>query len=190
MNSLIPQHLSVRMTLSPPSVRVTHVTTFMSLHSCHSIMCLSAHVTLSEVHILHVTLIMSHSFPASLSPCRGTEGQLAGGAASSSSTHWHQGTHNTPAGPLPPFPFPLPPEYDAALSTKYATVMDMRARIKAGGMEESRRQQLQAVVQAYFRDWLQSSSLIRQVGGVEQCLDSGGFAVSSLETHPYSDRQP
>lgn len=50
-------------------------------------------------------------------------------------------------GPLPPLPFPLPPEFDAALNRKYAVVTDMRAQIKQGVLDDARRQQLQASIQ-------------------------------------------
>lgn len=94
---------------------------------------------------------------------RGTAGPLAGGAASGASSQWTPGAHRAPHGPLPALPYPLPTEYDKALQSKYAVVTDLRARIKGSVLEEGRRQQLQGVIQAYFREWLHSSGAIRQV---------------------------
>lgn len=95
--------------------------------------------------------------------CRGAAGPLAGGAAHSASTQWLPGIHKQQAGPLPPLPFPLPDAFDAALQHQYSVVTDLRGRIRGSGLDEGRRNQLQVVIQSYFREWLHSSGAIRQV---------------------------
>eukprot|EP00775_Hariotina_reticulata_P013625 gene13625-13751_t len=72
-------------------------------------------------------------------------------------------SHSSQQGPLPAIPFPLPPEYDAALQQQYSVVTELRSRIRGSGLDEARRNQLQAVIQSHFREWLHSSGAIRQV---------------------------
>jgi hypothetical protein len=75
--------------------------------------------------------------------CRGTTGPLAGGVAHHASTHWQPNSHKSSQGPLAAFPFPLPPEYDAALQQQYGVVTELRSKIKGSGLDDSRRQSLQ-----------------------------------------------
>lgn len=75
--------------------------------------------------------------------CRGTSGPLAGGVAHHASTHWQPNSHKSSQGPLAAFPFPLPPEYDAALQQQYGVVTELRSKIKGSGLDDSRRQSLQ-----------------------------------------------
>jgi hypothetical protein len=44
---------------------------------------------------------------------------------------------------LAPFPFPLPPEYDAALQQQYGVVTELRSKIKGSGLDDGRRLSLQ-----------------------------------------------
>lgn len=83
--------------------------------------------------------------------------------ASSLSSQWTRGTHKQQTGPLPPWPFLLPPAYDAALEAKYAVVTELKGRIKGSGLDDVRRNQLQNIIQAFFREWLHSSGHIRAV---------------------------
>lgn len=74
---------------------------------------------------------------------RGTAGALAGGAAHQATTHWQPNSHKSSLGPLPPFPFVLPPEYDAALQHQYGVVTELRSKIKGSGLDEAGKGQLQ-----------------------------------------------
>jgi hypothetical protein len=74
---------------------------------------------------------------------RGTTGPLAGGVAHHASTHWQPNSHKSSQGPLAAFPFPLPPEYDAALQQQYGVVTELRSKIKGSGLDEGRRVSLQ-----------------------------------------------
>jgi hypothetical protein len=59
------------------------------------------------------------------------------------STHWQPNSHKSSQGPLAPFPFPLPPEYDAALQQQYGVVTELRSKIKGSGLDDGRRMSLQ-----------------------------------------------
>jgi hypothetical protein len=74
---------------------------------------------------------------------RGTTGPLAGGVAHHASTHWQPNSHRSSQGPLAAFPFPLPPEYDAALQQQYGVVTELRSKIKGSGLDDGRRMSLQ-----------------------------------------------
>lgn len=116
----------------------------------------------SNRHGRQQCIMMIHACPP-VCVCRGTSGPLAGGAAHPISTHWLPGSHKQQQGPLPPFPFDLPEPFDSALQQQYSVVTDLRNRIRNSGLDDSRRNQLQAVIQSYFREWLHSSGAIRQV---------------------------
>lgn len=88
---------------------------------------------------------------------------MAGGVASSLSSSWSPGSHRTSLGPLPPWPFPLPAAFEHALEDKYSVVTEFKGRIKGSGLDDVKRNQLQNIIQAYFREWLHSSGHIRHV---------------------------
>lgn len=71
---------------------------------------------------------------------------MAGGVAHHASTHWQPNSHKSAQGPLAAFPFPLPPEYDAALQQQYGVVTELRSKIKGSGLDEGRRTALQVRV--------------------------------------------
>lgn len=57
----------------------------------------------------------------------------------------------------------LPPSYSAAIASKRESVRHLRAKIKAAGLDEKARAELQGAVQTSFREWLLSSGHIRQI---------------------------
>jgi uncharacterized membrane protein YgcG len=59
--------------------------------------------------------------------------------------------------------FALPPAYQSALQSKIQSVSRLRAAVKASFLDSSCKQEVQSVIQAYFKDWLKSSNNIRQV---------------------------
>lgn len=62
-----------------------------------------------------------------------------------------------------PDTFPLPKAYADALQGKIVRVANMRAAVKTSFLDSQCKQEVQAVIQAYFKDWLMSSNNIRQV---------------------------
>lgn len=108
-----------------------------------------------------VTLMPPQDMLPFVVPFKGTLGPLAGGAACPESTKW---SHNAEKpSPLPPIPFPLPRDYQLALQAKFDIVHDLRVKVKHTLHEEARRRELQGVIQAYFREWLNSTNQFRQV---------------------------
>ena len=55
-------------------------------------------------------------------------------------------------------------------------VTEFKGRIKGSGLDDGKRNQLQNIIQAYFREWLHSSAHIRHVSGV--CVWGGGGGYS------------
>jgi hypothetical protein len=105
---------------------------------------------------------------------RGTPGPLAGGVAHHASTHWQPNSHKSAQGPLAAFPFPLPPEYDAALQQQYGVVTELRSKIKGSGLDEGRRTALQVRV-CFLGNRLCSR-------GRWWCLQGGGGGCKSLSS--------
>ena len=60
-------------------------------------------------------------------------------------------------------PFVLPPEYAAALEAKVRSVAQLRGAVKDAALSDTRRRELQGVIQAHFKDWLLHSGNMRQV---------------------------
>jgi len=90
-------------------------------------------------------------------PFKGGKGPLGGGGATAPGT---PSTGNTAGlGNL----FPLPEEYDAALKKKVEAVADLRSEVKSAVLEEPRKRDLQAVIQAHFKEWLVASGNMRQI---------------------------
>jgi hypothetical protein len=53
-------------------------------------------------------------------------------------------------------------------------VTEFKGRIKGSGLDDGKRNQLQNIIQAYFREWLHSSGHIRHVSWKVQGLGKGG----------------
>jgi len=60
-------------------------------------------------------------------------------------------------------PFMVPLVYASALDDTVKRVMSLRAAVRDAALEESRRRELQATVQAFFKEWLVSTGQMRQV---------------------------
>lgn len=121
-----------------------------------------------------VTLMPPGDFLPFVVPFKGGPGPLAGGSASAQTTTWSPSCHKQPVGPLPPFPFPLPPEYDEALQAKYGNVSNMKAKIKSAVLDEGRRKELQSVIQSYFREWLSTRPELRHIHDLSKLTDAEG----------------
>ncbi|KAK9810967.1 hypothetical protein WJX73_001581 [Symbiochloris irregularis] len=63
----------------------------------------------------------------------------------------------------PPGPFRLPPAYEEAKERKVAAVSELRNAVKQAVLDDARKRELQAVIQAHFKEWLNSSGNMRQV---------------------------
>lgn len=63
----------------------------------------------------------------------------------------------------PPGPFRLPPAYEEAKEHKVAAVADLRSAVKQAVLDDARKRELQAVIQAHFKEWLTQSGNMRQV---------------------------
>ena len=59
--------------------------------------------------------------------------------------------------------FPFPTVYAEALQRKIVRVATMRSAVKTSFLDQNCKQEVQAVIQAYFKDWLMNSNNIRQV---------------------------
>jgi len=130
-----------------------------------------------------VLLMPPEEFLPVVVPFRGGPGPLAGGVASSLSSSWSPGSHRTALGPLPPWPFPLPPAYERALEDKYSVVTEFKGRIKGSGLDDGKRNQLQNIIQAYFREWLHSSAHIRHVYDLQKLEADDGAPGGVSPTH-------
>lgn len=133
-----------------------------------------------------VLLLTPEEFFPFVVPFRGTAGPLAGGVAHHASTHWQPNSHRSSQGPLPPFPFTLPPEYDAALQQQYGVVTELRSKIKGSGLDDNRRLALQNVIQSYFREWLHSTGNIRQVYDLSK-LEGDEYGLSGGSPPAFRD---
>ena len=60
-------------------------------------------------------------------------------------------------------PFAVPPEYVRALDAKVKTVASLRSALRDAGLDERSRRELQATIQAFFKEWLMTSGSMRQV---------------------------
>ncbi|CAG9465421.1 unnamed protein product [Pedinophyceae sp. YPF-701] len=78
--------------------------------------------------------------------------------------------------------FPLPSEYAQALERKLMAVSQLRGAVKGADLPDPRKNELQAVVQLAFKDWLVSSGNMRQVQDIAKLeKDAGGGGSSSRE---------
>lgn len=60
-------------------------------------------------------------------------------------------------------PFATPPEYVRALDEKVRSVASLRAALRDAGLDEGVKRELQATIQAHFKEWLLQSGSMRQV---------------------------
>ena len=60
-------------------------------------------------------------------------------------------------------PFAVPPEYVRALDAKVKAVASLRSALRDAGLDERSRRELQATIQAFFKEWLMTSGSMRQV---------------------------
>ena len=76
------------------------------------------------------------------------------------------------ASALPPFsrappttanPFPLPHAYATATEAKVRRVGELQASVREASLDDARRRELQAAIQAHFREWLVASGNMRQI---------------------------
>ena len=67
------------------------------------------------------------------------------------------------APPTQANPFAVPPAYVQALDQKVKAVASLRAALRDARLDESDKRELQATIQAYFKEWLLSSGSMRQV---------------------------
>lgn len=63
----------------------------------------------------------------------------------------------------PTYPLLTPQVYALALEQKVRRVTELRLVVKDAALDESRRRELQAAIQAHFKDWLLTSGNMRQV---------------------------
>ncbi|GAX83934.1 hypothetical protein CEUSTIGMA_g11358.t1 [Chlamydomonas eustigma] len=123
------------------------------------------------------TLLPPEEFMPYVVPFSGGPGLLAGGPAHPHSTKWSMLTSSgngvTPSraassssgGSASPaaYLFPLPPDYDAAMQRKLSLTADMRQKFKQVGLPKEKERELNDAIQAHFREWLQSTNLLRQI---------------------------
>jgi TBCC domain-containing protein 1 len=60
-------------------------------------------------------------------------------------------------------PFAVPPAYVHALDHKVRSVASLRAALRDAGLDEGSKRDLQATIQAYFKEWLLTSGSMRQI---------------------------
>uniref|UniRef100_A0A1D1ZXZ4 TBCC domain-containing protein 1 n=1 Tax=Auxenochlorella protothecoides TaxID=3075 RepID=A0A1D1ZXZ4_AUXPR len=103
-------------------------------------------------------------------PFRGAGGPLAGGPplqrdARSGSDPLSAFLDSGEGGgsQFPASPFPLPQQYFETWEAKMAAAGEVRAAVKEAALEEGRRRELMAAIQASFKDWLQSTGSMRHV---------------------------
>jgi TBCC domain-containing protein 1 len=60
-------------------------------------------------------------------------------------------------------PFATPAEYVAALDSKVSAVANLRNALREARLDETTKRELQATIQAYFKEWLRTSGSMRQV---------------------------
>lgn len=60
-------------------------------------------------------------------------------------------------------PFALPPAYEAAREARVGAVADLRAAVRGAALADGRKRELQAAVQAHFKEWLAASGHMRHV---------------------------
>ena len=88
-------------------------------------------------------------------------GQNPNASSSSSSSSGGQGQGTRP--PTQANPFAVPPEYVRALDAKVKAVASLRSALRDAGLDERSRRELQATIQAFFKEWLMTSGSMRQV---------------------------
>ncbi|KAJ9517478.1 hypothetical protein QJQ45_024956 [Haematococcus lacustris] len=59
--------------------------------------------------------------------------------------------------------FPLPPAYERALHKKLSMTTELRHRFRQAGLSKEREAELNNTIQSYFKEWLSSNSLLRQI---------------------------
>ncbi|GIL89591.1 hypothetical protein Vretimale_1845 [Volvox reticuliferus] len=96
-------------------------------------------------------------------PFVGGSGPLAGGAAPSIATRWNHLATAAQRGPGPLYLFPLPPDYERALQRRLNLTHDMRSKFKQAGLSKEKERDLNDAIQGYFKEWLLSSNLLRQI---------------------------
>lgn len=96
-------------------------------------------------------------------PFVGGPGPLAGGSAPTHTTRWNQISAAAARGGAPPYLFPLPPDYERALQRKLNMTHEMRAKFKQAGLTKDKERELNDAIQGYFKEWLVSSNMLRQI---------------------------
>ncbi|KAK2076228.1 hypothetical protein QBZ16_001160 [Prototheca wickerhamii] len=139
---------------------------------------------------VNVSLLPPRKLAPFVVPFRGGPGPLAGGPPSLLSRPAR------PAGGacFPVSLWPVPQEYREAWEGKMAAANDVRAAVKKAELEDARRRELMAAIQASFKDWLQATGSMRHVydiarmeraeaspGGTGQ--DLAGVTEGALDGH-------
>ena len=99
-----------------------------------------------------VDLLPAEKFAPFIVPFRGGDGDGDGDGGSSSSSSSTQAN-----------PFSVPEAYVRALDQKVRSVASLRAAMRDAGLDDDQKRELQATIQAYFKEWLLTSGSMRQV---------------------------
>ena len=99
-----------------------------------------------------VDLLPAEKFAPFIVPFRGGDGDGDGDGGSSSSSSSTQAN-----------PFSVPEAYVRALDQKVKSVASLRAAMRDAGLDDDQKRELQATIQAYFKEWLLTSGSMRQV---------------------------
>ncbi|GMF18723.1 unnamed protein product [Phytophthora fragariaefolia] len=60
-------------------------------------------------------------------------------------------------------PFPIPPEYVAAVRKQYETVESLRQLVTSDEFDLTKKRTMEVVIQLKFKEWLSSTSNVRQI---------------------------
>ncbi|PRW18405.1 TBCC domain-containing 1 isoform A [Chlorella sorokiniana] len=137
-----------------------------------------------------VTLLPPGKLQPFVVPFRGGSGPMCGGPApinlgiraSSDSLSNFMAVGEGASGNFPTSPFSLPPAYVAAWQQKMQGAAQVRAAVKAAELEEGKKKELMAAIQAHFKEWLQATGAMRQVYDLARAERDEG--ASSLGASP------
>ncbi|MEW5320106.1 MAG: hypothetical protein WDW38_011205 [Sanguina aurantia] len=104
-------------------------------------------------------------------PFLGGHGALAGGPAPAHTTRWRQlqpaasvsAFSSSSSACVHPYVYALPPDYERAVQRKLSMTGELRSKFKQAGLTKEKERELNDVIQAYFKDWLSGSGLMRQI---------------------------